>query len=289
LAAIGLVVLDIRNPFFTEIARGVEDAAGDRGLSLMLASSDQDPTRERRILSLFAAHAVAGVVAVPASDDVFQLVELAGRGTPVVLLDHPSPVEQLPSVAVDNVAGGQLAVRHLLGGGAEQVVMLNGSHRLSQCRDRWEGARRAVRAAGLTPDSALTEVRVGSIDAAGGAAAIEEWLAFHDGCPPEALFCVNDLVAIGAAGALRNAGLDPADTPMVGYDNLELAAELAVPLTSVAQPTYEMGRSAAELLRQQAGADAAAPAGHLVFQPELVVRASSRPSRRLVPVGPPRL
>jgi LacI family transcriptional regulator len=289
MAALGVVVLDVRNPFFTEMARGIEDRIQALGWTLMLASSDQQVERERRALELLTGHGVAGLIVVPASDDVSALLELGARGTPAVLLDHPSPAADLPSVAVDNMAGGRMAVRHLLDLGKRHIVMLNGPHAIRQCRDRWDGARLAAdRAEKAQPERErpekvrveevlLEEVLVESMDVVGGSQAMAQWLAVHAGVPPEAVFCVNDLVAIGAARALRAAGMDPAATAIVGYDNSELGREVAVPLTSVAQPTYEMGWRAADLLVRTQGAAGGSPpaAQHVMFQPSLIVREST--------------
>jgi LacI family transcriptional regulator len=256
------------------MARGIEDQVEDRGWTLMLASSDQRVEREQRALDLFTEHGVAGVIAVPASEDLTALERLESRGTPVVLLDHPSPSAQLPSVAVDNVSGGRLAAAHLFGQGHRQLVMFNGPHSVRQCRDRWEGALAAAVGAGLDPAESVSQVLLDSMDIEGGAEAGRQWLAAHGGRQPEAVFCVNDLVGIGLQRALREAGFDPARSAIVGYDDTDLAREIALPLTSVVQPTYEMGRRAAGLLLQ---VRAQGVVEHVVFQPELVIRASSSP------------
>jgi LacI family transcriptional regulator len=286
LTAVGAIVLDIRNPFFTEALRGIEDAAEAVDWTLMLGSSDGRSERERRYLDLFASHRVAGVIAVPASDDLRPYLEAKRRGMSVVLLDYPSPSSELSSVAVDDVLGGRLAVEHLLSLGYRQVVMLNGSHAIRQCRDRSIGAKRALAAAGLGHESALDEVLVSSLNTKGGESAVRHWLESHQGRPPAALFCVNDLVALGALRALRKASISPSDCAIVGYDDLELAAELSTALTSIRQPSYQMGAQAAALLALSAASgsghrkdklgDKAQAVEHVLFAPELVVRASTR-------------
>ncbi|MGN8245759.1 LacI family DNA-binding transcriptional regulator [Cellulomonas soli] len=277
-STVGVVVLDIRNPFFTDMARGVEDRLAQDDFTLMLASSDDSAARERRFLRLFEEHGVAGVLVVSSGDDVAHLRAVMDRGVDVVLLDSPSPDASIPSVAVDDVAGGEAAARHILSLGHRRIAMLNGAHTIRQCRDRFEGVVRAVRAAGLDPDEVVEEVLLASLDAAGGEAAITALLS-RDGGLPSGLFCVNDLVAIGAQRGLRRAGHPlPGDLALVGYDDIDVAAELAVPLTSVRQPTHELGFRAADiLLARRAGT--ATGTDHVVFQPELVVRASSQPAR----------
>lgn len=269
---VGALLLDIRNPFFTDLARGMEDRLVESQHMLMLADTDDDAAREATYLRLFEEHGVAGVLAVPATDDLSPYLEMQARGTRVVLLDAPSPTAELSSVAVDDAAGGALAAAHLLERGHRRITFLNGPHSIRQAAARRAGVDRAVRAAGSSPSQLVREVTVGSLDAAGGDEAMSRLLA-KPGAAPSAVMCVNDLVAIGAQRALRRAGgtelLTAVD--LVGYDDIEIAAELALPLTSVSQPAYEVGRRGAEILLSPHQ-----HAEHVVFQPRLVVRASTQ-------------
>jgi len=270
ITTVGAVVLDIANPFFTDVARGIEDRLARDDYTLMVASSEEDPEREARYLRLFEEHGVQGVMVVPATDRVDHLLALRDRGVGVVLLDRPAPTPDLSSVAVDDRLGGELAARHLLEHGHERVAFLNGPHTIRQCADRRRGVDRAFADAGLDPAEHLTEITLPSLNADGGEAATRALLARAD--RPTALFCVNDLVALGALRTLRREGVDvPGEVAVVGYDDVAFAAELATPLTSVRQPTHRLGASAADLLLR--GRDA--PAEQVVFRPELVVRASS--------------
>ncbi len=154
--------------------------------------------------------------------------------------------------------------------GHRRVVFLNGPHTIRQCADRRSGADRAATEAGFDPADSIVEMALASLDAAGGDAAMSALLD-QQGAPP-AVFCVNDLVAVGVQRALRRSGGTDLlrRTAIVGYDDIDIAAELAVPLTSVRQPTHEMGRAAADVLLADG-----AEAEHVVFQPELVIRSSS--------------
>ncbi|MCK0118603.1 LacI family transcriptional regulator [Isoptericola sp. S6320L] len=269
ITTVGAIVLDISNPFFTDVTRGIEERLTADDYTLMVASSDRDPEREARYLRLFEEHGVRGVMVVPTADSIEHLLAVRERGIGVVLLDHPSPVESVSSVAVDDVNGGAMATRHLLDQGHTRLAFLNGAHSIRQCADRLEGVRLALAEAGRDPDEALVEVTV-SLDADGGEAGIRALLDAPD--RPTAVFCVNDLVALGALRTLRRAGLSvPDDVALVGYDDVTFAAELATPLTSVRQPRHELGTRAADLMLR--GGDASAE--HVVFQPELVVRESS--------------
>jgi LacI family transcriptional regulator len=272
---VGAILLDIRNPFFTELARGIEDTLAAVDFTLMLADSDDSPDREAKYIRLLAEQGVVGLLIVPSSPDLRTYVALQNRGVRVVLLDAPSPVEGLASVAVDDQAGGALAAAHLLGRGHREFVFLNGPHSIWQAAARRAGVDQAVRSAGLRPERAVREVTLDTLNAAGGDRAMEALMA-DASRPPAAIFCVNDLVAIGVQRALRRIGgsemLESVD--VVGYDDIEVSRELAVPLTSVRQPAYDMGVRGAQILL-----DPEAEAEHIVFQPELVVRASSN-SRR---------
>lgn len=269
ITTVGAVLLDIANPFFTEVARGIEDRLTLDDHTLMLASSDDDPSREARYLHLFEEHGVVGMLVVPTSSDIADLISLRDRGVRVVLLDARSPDPRVASVSVDDVRGGELAAAHLLGSGHERFTFLNGSHAIRQCADRRAGVDRAVRDAGLDPAVVVDEVALPALNAAAGDAAVRA-LADGPGGVPSAFFAVNDLVAIGAMRAVRDlGGSDLLDrTALVGYDDIEVASELAVPLTSVRQPTHEVGYRAADLLLT-------GHIEHVVFPPELIVRASS--------------
>lgn len=273
ITTVGAIVLDISNPFFTDVTRGIEERLTVDDYTLMVASSDREPERETRYLRLFEEHGVQGVMVVPTTEEIDHLLAVRARGIGVVLLDHPSPVDSVSSVAVDDVNGGAMAIRHLLDQGHTRIGFLNGPHSVRQCADRLAGARLALTEAGLDPDEALVEVPV-TLNADGGEAGIRTLLA---GDRPTAVFCVNDLVALGALRTLRRAGISvPDDVALVGYDDVNFAAELATPLTSVRQPRHELGARAADLMLR--GADA--PTEQVMFQPELVVRESSTSTSR---------
>jgi LacI family transcriptional regulator len=275
ITTVGAVLLDIGNPFFTEVARGIEDRLDRDDYTLMLASSDGELDREARYLRLFEEHGVLGVLVTPAGHDLEHLLELRSRGVQVVLLDGTSPDPTISSVAVDDVAGAAMAVEHLLSLGHRRIGFINGPQAIQQCVDRRAGMLRALTAAGLGR-SAMIEVEVPALNADGGEVGAAQLL---EGPLPTALFCVNDLTALGAMRTLRANGMRiPDDMAVVGYDDVNFASMLTTPLTSVRQPTHRLGEVAADLLLRAAGPDAP-PAQQVEFQPELVVRASSGPPR----------
>jgi LacI family transcriptional regulator len=270
----GLLVLDMANPFFVDVARGAERAARAAGLGVTLCNSGQDPTEEALYLSLFAEQRVRGVLITSADADGSNIAAFRRHRIPAVLVDRVSPAEESCSVSVDDVMGGGLAVRHLLRAGHREIVYISGPFALAQCRDRLAGARAAVAEAGL-PESALTVLEVEQMTVTSGRDAGSRLLGLAH--RPTAVFCVNDLVALGVLQAMFTAGVRvPEDMSIVGYDDIEFAAGAAVPLTSVRQPAFRMGQNAAQLLIEETG-DGRADHRHqrVVFQPELVVRGST--------------
>ncbi len=261
---VGAIVMDVGNPFYTELARGIEDRLAIDDHTLILCSSDDDPRREARFLRLLAEQGVRGVLVTPMSTTKDRLADLRRLGIPSVLMDSNS--RQHASVGVDHVSGGEQAIRHLLERGHRRILFLAGSPELQQTRHRLRGAAEAVQATGLNPSDVLRVITLPSQTANDGQQGLIE--ALESGWGPTAVFCMNDIVALGAMRELRRRGLSvPADMAVVGYDDLFLAAELMTPLTSVRQPMRQLGWAAADLLLTETP--------HELFKPELIVRASS--------------
>ena len=275
---LGLVVLDVTNPFFTEVARGVEDYAQAAGYAVILCNSDEADDKERRYLRVLEEQRVRGILITPVHGRAPELRRIRERGTPVVLLDRPGSAGQC-SVAVDDRRGGEIAVSHLLELGHRRIALVNGPVAIRQCADRRRGALRALERAGLDPAAVLVEVTVPAMNARAGAVAADDLLsAGPSGAAgrPSAVFCTNDMLALGLLRRLGQAGVAvPGDLAVVGYDDIEFAADAAVPLTSVRQPKYQLGRAAAELLLDEADRPDEHEHRRFVFKPELVARASS--------------
>jgi LacI family transcriptional regulator len=270
---VGLMVLDLGNPFFADVARGVEDVVSERGYAVILCSSSASVAREERNLRMLAEQQVRGVLVTPVDDEAGRLNLLRERGVATVMLDHPATRSDQCSVSVDDVAGGKLAVSHLLDRGARRIAYISGPLSIRQCEDRRTGALRALSAAGLGAD-VLVDVIVAAMSPRAGHEATEKLLA--DGELPDAIFCANDLLAMGVLRALIQAGVSvPGEVTLIGYDDIEFTAAAAIPLSSVRQPTYQLGRIATELLLDECDN----PVGHahqqVMFQPELVIREST--------------
>jgi len=273
---VGAILLDIGNPFFTEVARGIEDRLSPDDYTLILSSSDEDPAREARYLRLHEEHGVQGIIVSPAQGTLEQILAVRDRGVSVVLLEATPGRTDVSSVGVDDVRGGSLAVEHLLGLGHRRIGFVNGPDSIPQCVDRRAGVVAALTAAGLDPADALVEITVQSLNIDSGDTAMTSMLALGADRRPTGTFCVNDLTALGALRALRRVGVPvPGRMAVVGYDDIQIASMLSVPLTSVRQPTHTLGWTAADLLLRQAGAGADAGHQRVLFQPELVVRDST--------------
>ena len=235
----GLLVLDMGNPFFVDVARGAERAAREAGLGVMVCNSAQNPSEEAEYLSLFAEQRVRGVLLTPADATGRNIEAFRRHGIPFVLVDRVAEGTTECSVSVDDVAGGALAVRHLVDAGHRSLAYVSGPPGLNQVRDRRTGALEALAEAGLGPD-ALRELPTERLDVAAGRDAGARLLGLAD--RPTAVFCANDLLALGVLQAMYAAGVGvPDDLAIVGYDDIEFAAAAAVPLTSVRQPAVTMG------------------------------------------------
>ncbi|MET4156500.1 LacI family DNA-binding transcriptional regulator [Agromyces sp. PvR057] len=277
--SIGLVVLDVRNPFFTDVARGAEDRAAEEHMTVLLGNSDENSTREGAYLDLFEEQRVHGVLISPLADDMPRLARLRERGTPVVLVDRESPDREFSSVAVDDVVGGELAVSHLLDSGRRRIAFVGGPEGLQQVADRLEGARRAV---AKVADAALEVIPTDSLTVLQGRAAGEIVRDRPEVERPDAVFAANDLLAMGLLQALTMQGglRVPDDVALIGYDDIDFASAAVVPLSSIRQPATLIGYTAVDLLLKEAAATASGVDDHVhehvVFQPELVVRESTR-------------
>ena len=267
--SLGLIVLDLANPFFHDIARGIEDVATELGYALVLCNSDEQASREDRFLQLLEEQRVRGMLITPVGPTSERLDALRSRGTPTVLVDRHDPRVDCCSVAVDDVAGGELAGAHLLERGHRRITYVTGPLSLRQCKDRLTGLRRAVGG-----DVEVDVVEVPALKARHGYEAARK--LFDDGADPTAVFCANDLLALGVLRAAVSTGRRvPDDIALLGYDDIDFAADAAVPLSSVRQPTLRIGRTAARLLVEECDHPDSHTHQQIMFRPELVVREST--------------
>ncbi|MGZ1491436.1 LacI family DNA-binding transcriptional regulator [Brevibacterium sediminis] len=273
-SSLGLVVLDTANPFFASVAHGARQACDEAGLSLLIGDSGTDEARESKYVDLFAEQRVNGLLVTPTGSDLSGLESIASRGTPVMLVDRDSNGYALSSVTVDNIAGGRLALDHIIAGGCTRPAFIGGQQSLPQVADRLTGARERAGQAGLE----LPVFDTAELTILAGRDAGEKVVALTDDQRPDAVFCANDLLAVGFMQAvIMFSDLRiPEDIAIVGYDDIDYAFSTIVPLTSVRQPAELLGRTAVEALLQE---NALASDEHhdRQFTPELVMRGSTRP------------
>lgn len=267
---LGLVVPDIANPFFTEVARGAEDAALESGYVVIVGNSDEQAEREDRYLAVLEAQRVGGILITPARKSLKPLERLRANGVAVTLLDNSTAAPDMCSVSVDDVEGGALAGQHVLDLGHRRVMWLAGPTDIPQVADRQEGLFRALADSGAI----TTSIRAAQMTTAAGEAAMAA--AIESGQRPSALVCANDLLALGAIRALNNAGRRvPEDVSVIGYDDIDFASSAAVPLTSIRQPKYELGYAAAKLVIGECEDPASHVHQRVQFRPQLIERDST--------------
>ncbi|GGY38316.1 LacI family DNA-binding transcriptional regulator [Streptomyces djakartensis] len=268
--AIGLVLPDVTNSFYARIARGAADAAYGHGYSLVLCHSGDAPEREQGYFSMLVEQRAVGVVVVPLSADPGRLARLRERGIPLVLADRAMPDRDGCSASVDDIAGGRIAVQHLLDSGARDILVVNGERGIRQCADRYQGARQAVRS--------RREAHLDQVVAEQMSVAYGKKIADGLDAVPDGVFCTNDFLAAGVCRGLTERGVRiPDDVQVVGYGDLDIASFGATTLTTVRQPVEDLGRAAVEMLLDEIEARAEHAHETRVFAPGLVLRASTRP------------
>lgn len=268
------VMLDAGNPFFMDVAHGIEGVAEGADLSLFLCNSDNRAEREAAHLRHLQQHRAQGVLITPVDADLPSLGDVVAQGTPLVVIDRTRREGDFCTVAVDDVLGGRLAVEHLVAQGHTRIGFAGGPVTLGQVKDRRAGARLAAQQAGLPPED-LVEIVCESLTVAGGGDVGRQLAAMPDAERPTAVFCANDLIALGLLQQAIGRGWSvPDDLAIIGYDDIDFAAAAAVPLTSVRQPREELGRTAAELVLDEAK-NPEHEHQQVLFTPTVVARAST--------------
>ncbi|MCS7220532.1 MAG: LacI family DNA-binding transcriptional regulator [Anaerolineae bacterium] len=241
---LGLVVTSIADPFVAEIVRGIEERALDEGYSVILCQSQADPEREIAAVEILREKRVDAIIVTASRVGSLYLPLLEKLAVPIVLVNNQQEGRYVHSVGTDNVQGGRLAAHYLLALGHTRIGYITGPEWAAASRQRLEGARQALQGQGLDLDPAL--IAQGDGRAEGGEEAMAHLLSHPT--PPTAVFCYNDMTAIGAMRAVQRAGLRvPEDISIIGYDDVALAAYVTPPLTTIKQRKYEMGFWATEI------------------------------------------
>lgn len=274
---IALVVPDIANPFFDDVAAGADDAADAADAMVVVCSSANSATREERHLRRLDGQRLLGVAITPLHEPPWQLLEdITAHGTPVVFIDFvpassrapvavgPSAAAATAAVTVDDHLGGFLGGQHLLEAGHRRITFL--APVFQQTQDRLAGLREAVGDLGR-----VDVVRCAAMTVDAGARAARDVLSGPHDSRPTAVFCGNDLIAVGVLGEFHRQGVRvPEEVALVGYDDVDIAAHMSVPITTIRQPRHLLGARAVRMLLGEAVGERLS-----VFQPDLVVRASS--------------
>ncbi|MCK2218995.1 LacI family transcriptional regulator [Actinomadura sp. ATCC 31491] len=280
---LAVVALDLANPFFIDVLSGVETAAQRDKLTVMVFNSSKDAEREERLLEELEEQRPLGVLITPVNDrgQRERLDRLVSRGIPVVVFDNSSRVSHGCAVAVDDVLGGRLAGRHLLERGHRHIAYAGGPFSVRQVEDRRDGL-----AGELGERARLTVIRLPDLNVATGRTAGREIAELSPAARPTAVFCGNDLVALGVLQELTQRGLRvPDDVAILGYDDIDFAAAAAVPLSSIRQPREQIGHSATLMLLEEADQTSGHQHRHVIFQPELVERTSTAARAAAPPAG----
>jgi LacI family transcriptional regulator/LacI family repressor for deo operon, udp, cdd, tsx, nupC, and nupG len=268
---VGLIIPDILNPFYAEIARGVEDVASGSNYAVLLCNSDESSEKERFYLNVMAAESVDGVILPPFEEADAAVLETMRSGIPVVCVDRSLARKKTDLVEVDNYQGAFDAVTHLLERGHRKIGLIEGRAHVSTNRQRRQGYVDALQKGGV--EVREDYIATGDFKQESGRLLTHELLKLRR--PPTALFVLNSPMAVGALAALHQLRLAiPRDVAVVGFDDLPWAEALNPSLTAVRQPAYAVGRKAMELLLGRIVMPTR-PAIVVRLMPELIIRGSS--------------
>ena len=272
---IGLIVSDICNPFFTSISRAVEDTAYEQGFSVLLCNTDELPEKEAMYLNLMQDTGVAGTILSPTQQTVANFAA-SNFPFPIVTVDRSIPNGDADAVLLDNVDAAYRLTMHLIENGYRRIGAICGE--LSTGLDRQRGYEKALRAHGLAPQAEYVKYVPPKTEA--GYLAALKMIDLTE--RPDAIFTVNSLLATGALQAIRERHLIiPDEMALVTFDQTTWASLVQPAITLIAQPTYEIGKTAAELLLQRL-ADPSRPIRQVILKGQLLIRGSSIPRHERV-------
>lgn len=273
---LGLLLLDGWAPYFADLAQAVDDEADRLGWYLQVANSSRNENRELRHLNYFEAFRTRGIIVAPQGEISARLQQLSERGIACVVLDPPSThaaPDSLASVAVDHRAGGAQAAEHLLERGSRRFAFV-GSTAQVHSRDRLAGFAATLRR--FRPDAPIDVIETADLTMGAARPAADRILRLPTTTRPDGILASNDLVAIGLLHAFTSSRLQvPGDIRLVGYDDIDMAAQLVTPLSTVRQPVWQLGATAVQLVVDQIDRPAREAAPHVVLQPELVIRSTT--------------
>ena len=272
---LGLIVTDITNPYFTLMARGVEDVAGDSNYTVIYCNTDKSETKEEKYANILAQRQVDGVLLVPAGGNDKTVKFLEANGISVVILDRRVSGLEKDFVCSDSKNGATLLIKLLVKLGHERIAIITGPKNVSTSTDRVAGYRRALKESGLSKNELIY---YGAFNQQSGYELTQQ--AMNHTPRPTAILGANNFIAIGITKALHDLSVDvPGDVSVVGFDDLPESMLVRPFLTVARQPAYEMGRSATELLLKRISGDLPEDCQEVIFQTEIVERESTGPRR----------
>jgi DNA-binding LacI/PurR family transcriptional regulator len=268
---LGLLVPDVSNPFFAEIARAIEDQGHQLGYSVVMCNTDNKDEKIERYISLLLQKSVDGIIIATGIDKKEILEQLLVKNLPIVLIAREMPLVSVETVVVDDYAGGCLAATHLLELGHKEIAILAESQKVSSSRERMRGFRQTMEDAGVAfneqwlkiCDYKVEDGRINTLELLKGI------------IRPTAIFSCNDLLAVGALQAAKELQIGvPAELSIISFDNTILASVTNPTLTTIAQPMEQMGKLAVDLIVEYIKGDKKAKQ-RTVFRPELLIREST--------------
>jgi LacI family transcriptional regulator len=273
--SIGMIVPDIANPFFAEIARGIEDSSFQQNYSIILCNSEGDLEKQVAYTNLLIQNQVAGIVFVAAGVSTELVEDLQHREVPLVVVDRAVPRVEVNSVMTNHNQGGRLATQHLIDLGHRRIACISAGSGLSPSADRVTGYMETLWENNMPVNKKL--IMHGDFQYESGYKAVHKLLDLPE--PPTAVFACNDLMAVGCISAAAERGLRvPQDLSVVGFDNVRLASFTNPPLTTVSQPMRQIGTLALELLMERIN-DIDSPVRIEQLDTELVVRRTTAAPR----------
>lgn len=275
---IAIVIPDIRNPFFTAIARGVEDVANKYNNGVMFCNTDEDLAKQQQYIQIFKSRIVDGFILAAASEEDPELAKVDPKILPFVLIDREVEGISADIVVVKNRKGAYMAVNHLLKLGHRKIGLIAGKRNTLTGRERFQGYLDALQEAGVEGNPDI--MQEGDFSVQGGYEATKRIINGPEF--PDALFISNNLMSVGCVNALREHGIRVGeDVAIVGFDDPEWAEFVEPPLTVIRQPIYSMGTIAGEMLFQKLLGNAVPERREVVLNPELIIRESCGAKKKL--------
>lgn len=270
---LGIALANLEHPFFVDVALGAEELAKELDVGVVICNSAYDPHREDQNLDLLVQQRVQGIIISPVDENSSRLQALRDRGVPMVFVDRVTDDRDCWSVVVDDYEGGQIGMKHLLEKGHTRIAFVGHPQNSVKVDTRLKGARDALEASGI-PGASLEVINVESWTVQAGKYAGELLAQRDPALRPTAVFCANDMMALGLLQTLEHSGISvPSDLAIVGYDDLAWAEISMIPLTTVGQPRHLLGRTAVEMLMELLeNPNTKVSPRHVVLRPELVIR-----------------